>query len=104
MQSKGKSFIWTDEAQFSFENINRQLCEAPVLGMPTKKGTFLKDMDASVVAISCKLHQEQELNGSIVLRPIAYGSKVLRDTEMKYGAPKADMFAVILLWITMQPT
>ena len=29
-------------------------------------------------------------NGSI-----AYGSKVLSDTEMKYGAPKAEMFAVI---------
>ena len=26
---------------------------------------------------------------------IAYGSKVLKDTEMKYGAPKAEMFAVV---------
>ena len=41
------------------------------------------------------LHQEQEWNGRTVLRPIAYGSKVLSDTEMKYGAPKAEMFAVI---------
>ena len=31
----------------------------------------------------------------MVLRPIAYGSKVLSDTEMKYGAPKAEMFAVV---------
>ena len=30
-----------------------------------------------------------------VLRPIAYGSKVLSNTEIKYGAPKAEMFAVI---------
>ena len=30
-----------------------------------------------------------------VLRPIAYGSKVLSDTEMKYGVPKAEMFAVV---------
>ena len=30
-----------------------------------------------------------------ILRPIAYGSKVLSDTEMKYGAPKAEMFAVV---------
>ena len=27
---------------------------------------------------------------------IAYGSKVLSDTEMKYGAPKAEMFAVVV--------
>ena len=53
------------------------------------------DTDASVVAISGILHQEQEWNGKTVLRPIAYGSKVLSDTEMKYGAPKAEMFAVV---------
>ena len=41
------------------------------------------------------LHQEEEGNGKTVLRPIAYGSKVLSDTEMKYGAPKAEMFAVV---------
>ena len=29
------------------------------------------------------------------MRPLAYGSKVLSDTEMRYGAPKADMFAVV---------
>ena len=95
MRNKGKKFTWTDEAQVSFENIKRELCEAPVLGMPTEKGMFVLDTDASVVAISGILHQEQEWNGRTVLRPIAYGSKVLSDTEMKYGAPKAEMFAVI---------
>ena len=95
MRNKGKKFTWTDEAQISFENIKRELCEAPVIGMPTEKGMFVLDTDASVVAISGILHQEQEWNGRTVLRPIAYGSKVLSDTEMKYGAPKAEMFAVI---------
>ena len=84
-----------DEAQVAFENIKRELCEAPVLGMPTEKGMYVLDTDASVVAISGKLHQEQEWNGRTVLCPIAYGSKVLSDTEMKYGAPKVERFAVI---------
>ena len=78
-----------------FENIKRELCEAPVLGMPTEKGMYVLDTDASVVAISGILHQEQEWNGRTVLRPIVYGSKALSDTEMKYGAPKAEMFAVV---------
>ena len=82
-------------AQAAFENIKQELCEAPVLGMPTEKGMFVLDIDASVVAISGILHQEQEWNGRTVLRPNAYGNKVLSDTEMKYGAPKAEMFAVI---------
>ena len=55
----------------------------------------LLDTDASVVAISGILHQEQKWNEKSVLRPIAYGSKVLSDTKMKYGAPKAVMFAVV---------
>ena len=79
----------------AFENIKRELYEAPVLGMPTEKRIYNLDTDASVVAISGILHQEQDWNGRTVLRPISYGSKVLSDTEMKYGAPKAEMFAVV---------
>ena len=73
----------------AFENIKRELCEAPELGMPTEKGMYVLDTDASVVAISGLLHQGQEWNGRTILRPIAYDSKVLSDTEMKYGALKA---------------
>ena len=63
--------------------------------MPTEKGMYILDTDASVVAISGILHQELKWNGRTVLRPIAYGSKVLSDTEMKDGAPKAEMYAVV---------
>ena len=94
-RNKGKQFYWTDEVHVSFENIKRKFCEAPVLGMPTEKVMFVRNTDASVIAISGKLHQEQEWNGRTVLRPIACGSEVLSDTEMKYSAPKAEMFAVI---------
>ena len=84
MRNKGKKFEWNEEAQTAFENIKRELCEAPVLDMPTEKGTYVLDTDVSVVAVSGILHQEQEWNGRTVLRPVAYGSKVLSDTEMKY--------------------
>ena len=95
MRNKRKKFEWSDEAQTAFENIKRELCEAPVLGMPTEKGMYVLDIDASVVAISGMLHEEQEWNGRTVLRPIAYDSKVLSDTEIKYGAPKAEIVAVV---------
>ena len=95
MRNKEKKFEWNEEAQAAFEKIKRELCKAPVLGMPTEKGMYVLDTDASVVAISGILHQEQEWNGRTVLRPIAYGSKVLSGTEMKYRAPKAEMFAVV---------
>ena len=95
MRHKGKKFTWNNAAEKSFQRIKKELCEAPVLGMPTEKGLYVLDTDASVVAISGTLHQEQEWNGKTLLRPIAYGSKVLSDTEMKYGAPKAEIFAVV---------
>ena len=95
MRHKGKKFTWNNAAEESFQRIKKELCEAPVLGMPTEKGMYVLETDESVVAISGILHQEQEWNGKTVLRPKAYGSKVLSDTEMKYGAPKAEMFAVV---------
>ena len=95
MRHKGKKFLWNNAAEVSIQRIKKELCEAPVLGMPTEKVMYVLDADASVVAISGILHQEQEWNGKTVLRTIAYGIKVLSDTEMKYGAPKAEMFAVV---------
>ena len=86
--------MWNNAAEESFRRIKKELCEAPVLGMPTEKVTDVLDTDASVVAISGILHQEQVWNRKTVFRPIAYASKSLSDTEMKYGAPKAEMFAV----------
>ena len=35
MRNKGKKFEWNERAQAAFENIKRELCEAPVLGKPT---------------------------------------------------------------------
>ena len=57
------------------QRIKRELCEAPVLGMPTKMGMYHLETDASVVAISGILHQEQEWNGRTVLRPIAIAAR-----------------------------
>ena len=98
MRNIGKKFEWNEEAQAAFENIKRELCEAPLLGMPIEKGMYVLDTDASVVAISGILHQEQEWNGRTVLCPNAYGSKVLSDIETKFGAPRAELFAVITSW------
>ena len=91
MKPKGKKFMLNNAAEESFQRIKKKLCEAPWLGMPTEKRMYVLDTDASVVAMSGILHQKQQWNGETVLRPVAYGSKVLSDTETKYGAPKAEM-------------
>ena len=37
MRNKGKKLEWNERDQEAFENIKRELCKAPVLGMPTEK-------------------------------------------------------------------
>ena len=93
-ETQGQEF-YVEQRSRRVQRIKKELCEAPVLGMSTEKGMYVLDTDASVVAISGILHQEQEWNGKTVFRPKVYGSKVLSDTEIKYGAPKAEMFAVV---------
>ena len=34
---KGKKYTWNNATEKSFQRIKKQLCEAPVLGMPTEK-------------------------------------------------------------------
>ena len=83
MRHKGKKFTWNNAAEGSFQRIKKEFCGAPVLSMPTEKGMYVLDSDASVVAISGILHQLQKWNEKTVLRPIAYGSKLWSDTEIK---------------------
>ena len=37
MSNAGKKFGWNEGAPEAFENIKRELCEAPLLGLPTEK-------------------------------------------------------------------
>ena len=50
MRNKGKKFEWNEKAQAAFENIKRELCEAPVLSMLTEKCMYVLDTDASVIS------------------------------------------------------
>ena len=69
--------------------------EATALALPASEGNFVLDTDASTVGISRILHQEQQWNGKTVLRPVYYGSHALNPTQVKYGAPKLEMLAVV---------
>ena len=56
---KVKKFTRNEAAEDFFQRIKRELREAPVLRMPAENGMYFIDTDASVVAISGMLHQEQ---------------------------------------------
>ena len=69
--------------------------DATAVALPASEGKFVLDTDASTVGISVILHQEQQCSGRTVLRPVHYGSHALNPTQMKYGAPKLEMLAVV---------
>ena len=90
---KNQHFYWKEKHQEAFDSVKQALADATALAAPNE-GRFVLDTDASAVAIAGILHQEQEYNGKTILRPIVYGSKSLTRTQMNYGAPKLEMYAV----------
>ena len=91
---KNQHFYWEEKHQEAFDSVLQALFDATTLAAPNVQGRFVLDTDASTVAIAGILHQEQEYNGKTILRPIIYGCKTLTKTQLNYGAPKLEMYAV----------
>ena len=91
---KNQHFHWKEKHQEAFDSVKQALADATALAAPNDEGRFVLDTDASGVAIAGILHQEQEYKGKTILRPIVYGSKSLTRTQLNYGAPKLEMYAV----------
>ena len=91
---KNQHFYWKEKHQEAFDSVKQALADATALAAPNEEGRFVLDTDASAVAIAGILHQEQQHNGKTILRPIIYGSKSLTRTQLNYGAPKLEMYAV----------
>ena len=91
---KNQHFYWNEKHQEAIDLVKQALADATALAAPNEEGRFVLDTDASAVAIAGILHQEQEHNGRTILRPIVYGSKSLTRTQLNYGAPKQEMYAV----------
>ena len=91
---KNQHFHWNEKHQGSFHSVKQSLADATALAAPNEEGRFVLDTDAGAVAIAGILHQKQEDNGKTILRPIVYGSKSLTRTQLNYGAPKLEMYAV----------
>ena len=60
MRSIEKNFEWKEKSKAAFDNIKWELCDGPVLRMHMEKCMHVLNTDASEVAISATLYQEQE--------------------------------------------
>lgn len=77
---KGARFLWTDEHQDAFTQLEEKLTTTPVLGYPTAEGKYILDTDASnhsVGAVLSQLQWGQE-------RVLAYASSHLTPALQRY--------------------
>ena len=92
LTKKEVEFLWDDQCQMAFEELQTRLTAAPVLAFPNFEVPFRLETDASGHGLGAVLAQQQK-GGSI--RPIAYASRTLQPHEKKYGVTELEGLGVV---------
>ena len=82
---------WEEPQEMAFKTLKRSLVTAPVLHMPNFDLPFVLTTDASAVSVGGIL--EQDFGSG--LQPVAYESKKLSPTEMRYSAYERELLGIV---------
>jgi hypothetical protein len=91
LKRKNVKFVWGEDQRVAFERLKEALSTPPVLQIPDFSREFTLVCDASDVAISAVLNQEQ--GGD--LAPVAYSSRLLSPAERRYSIHEKECLAVV---------
>ena len=89
---KNKPRNWGPEQETDFNRIKQMLTEGPCLAHYAKDKDNMVTTDASKTGLGITLWQKQD-DGNI--KPIAYGSRYLNDTEKNYSIGELELLAVV---------
>ena len=89
---KNEPWIWGPEQETDFNRIKQMLTEGPCLAHYAKDKDNMVTTDASKTGLGITLLQKQD-DGNI--KPIAYGSRYLNDTEKNYSIGELELLAVV---------
>ena len=90
LTKKGVPFHWGELQQKAFEQIKKDLTEAPVLPMPNSEGHMVLVSDTSKIACGSTLYQEQKGR----YRLIAYFSKKLPLSAQRYSISELELTGI----------
>ena len=82
---------WESAQEEAFNKLKESLISAPVLHMPDFNRPFVLTTDASLVAVGAILEQDFG-NG---LQPVAFDSRKLTSTEMRYSAYERELLGIV---------
>ena len=83
---------WETEQQNDFETIEKMLTEEPALAHYAKDQDNVVTADASKTGLGITLWQKQ---ADGLIKPIAFGSRFLNDSEKNYSIGELELLAVV---------
>ena len=86
-------FVWTPEAQTSFEKLKEIMCSDLVLRLPRQGEPFQIYSDASAGAIGVVLCQIDPIDKKS--HPCAFGSRKFNECELKLSIPCKELLAIV---------
>ena len=89
---KNEPWKWRAEQEMDFNRIKQMLTEGPCLAHYAKDKDNILTTDASKTGLGVTLWQKQD-DGNI--KPIAYSSRYLNDTEKNYSIGELELLAVV---------
>jgi hypothetical protein len=92
LTKKDVPFLWTPEADATFQSLKTAFISAPVLALPDHSKPFRLVVDASDYAISAILEQPDELNR---WHPLTYLSKSLDPTQRNWVIHDKELWSII---------
>ncbi|MCP5060493.1 MAG: hypothetical protein GY937_27665, partial [bacterium] len=85
---------WTADCQRAFEELKNELTSPRVMAYPDMTRPFYLETDASQQGLGVILSQK-DVTYKNHLRPIIYGSRVLKDPETRYCASELEALAIV---------
>ena len=87
-----KNFVWGEDQQRAFDVLRKHLITPPILAYPDWSKDFMLFTDASNYGLGAILSQLNNEGHEVV---IAYASRHLSQSEMKYSATEKEALAVV---------